>query len=85
MYISFCKNVHLVFPIIDGWMKKTATCTLSPADHEILVSFLLRVYPEIKNEREKKEWQDLEKGIWKDVKKWLNEEDTSRIFKQIIN
>lgn len=70
---------------IEQWMKKAAIDTLPNEEHDALLLTLKRIYSNISKDRDKKEWQHFEKGIWGNIIKWIGEEAAAKeMYDQII-
>ena len=68
---------------IGQWLKKANHETLPEDEHELLINFLNRIYVDI-NKRERKQWEDFEKGVWSDIIKWIGKENAKAIFDKLI-
>jgi len=68
---------------VNQWLKKANATWLPKEEYDFLYNSLKRIYEEANN-REKRNWEDFNRGIWNSVKSWVDEDVAKEWFDKII-
>jgi CRISPR/Cas system CSM-associated protein Csm5 (group 7 of RAMP superfamily) len=70
---------------IESWLKKSKNKQLPFEQIDILTNTLHRIYHSISKDKDKRQWANMNSGIWIDVAKWVDDGEIEEIFSRTMN
>lgn len=69
---------------VDKYLKRNELHQVPHDQIPILAATLKRIYSTLIKERDKANWQVIDRGVWKEVETWVGKEVVEQLFKEII-